>query len=213
MQAQVALGAAVDEERTKALRQVMAGCDRAARLIDQMLTLARLDPARADQAFEPCGLGAIVRAVLAEAVPMAVRKSVEVELTADEGAIVIGDPALLAILARNLVDNAVRYGSSGTKVQATVARHRETVELRVADNGPGVPADELGRLGERFYRQPGTQESGSGLGLSIVLQIAAVHRATATFRGAAAGTGLVATVVFPAAVSAPRKRDRAGPPR
>lgn len=197
-QAQVALGATADEERTKALRQVMAGCDRAARLIDQMLTLARLDPARPYQRFETCRLGVIVRAALAEVAPTAIRKSVEVELIADDADFVTGDPALLAILARNLVDNAVRYGSPGTRVQATVAKRHEKVELRVADNGPGVPPAEVGHLGKRFYRHAGTRETGSGLGLSIVQRISEVHGATVTFRAADTGTGLVVTVLFSA---------------
>jgi len=197
-QAQVALGATSDDERAKALRQVMVGCDRAARLIEQMLTLARLDPARQNQRFERCSLPAIVRTALAEVTPTAMRKSVHVELIADDASIVSGDPALLAILARNLVDNAVRYGSPGTKVQAIVDRRDEKVELRVVDNGPGVPSAEIGHLGKRFYRQEGTGETGSGLGLSIVQRIAELHGATVTFRAATMGTGLVVTVLFPA---------------
>ena len=202
-QAQVALGATADDERTKALRQVLAGCDRATRLVDQMLTLARLDPAR-PQPFTSCNLGAIVRAALAEAAPSAMRKSIEVELVGDDAHAVTGDPALLAILARNLIDNAVRYGTPGTGVCASVVRHADMVELEIADDGPGVPPAELGRLGERFYRQTGTPETGSGLGLSIVRRIAEVHGGTVKFHAAETGTGLVVRVRLPAGDRAQR---------
>jgi two-component system sensor histidine kinase QseC len=203
-QAQVALGATADEERTKALRQVLAGCDRATRLVDQMLTLARLDPAR-PQPFTSCNLGAIVRAALAEAAPSAMRKSIEVELVGDDAHAVTGDPALLAILARNLIDNAVRYGMPGTRVCVSVVRHADMVELEIADDGPGVPPAELGRLGERFYRQTGTRETGSGLGLSIVRRIAEVHGGTVKFHAAETGTGLVVSVRLPAGDRAHRR--------
>ena len=188
-QAQVALGATTDADRARALGQVMIGCDRAARLVDQMLTLARLDPARSDHPAEPCDLSAIVRTVLADAAPIAMDKSIDVELAASAAAVVNGDPTLLAVLARNLVDNAIRYGAAGVNVQVTVARHPETVELRIADDGPGVPPAELVHLGKRFYRQSETREAGSGLGLSIVQRIAEVHRATVTFRAPDTGTG------------------------
>ncbi|MEO8507511.1 MAG: ATP-binding protein [Betaproteobacteria bacterium] len=205
-QAQVALGATTDAERAKALLKVVAGCDRAARLVDQMLTLARLDPAQPERQATPCNLAAILRASLADAAPNAIERAIDIELAADDGCVVSGDPALLAILARNLVDNAVRYGESGTHVRATVARDVGGVELRVADDGPGVPATEMDRLGERFYRQTGMEATGSGLGLSIVRRIADVHGATVAFRAATAGTGLVVTVRF-----ADDERARAAP--
>ena len=176
---------------------MLAGCDRATRLVDQMLTLARLDPAQ-PRPFVSCNLGPIVRAALAEAAPSAMDKSIEVELVGADAHDVTGDPALLAILARNLIDNAVRYGTPGTRVRASVMRHADTVELEVADDGPGVPPAELGRLGERFYRRTGTGETGSGLGLSIVRRIAEVHGGTVQFRAAETGTGLVVSVRLPA---------------
>ena len=208
-QAQVALGATADEERTKAMRQVLVGCDRATRLVDQMLTLARLDPAR-PRPFTSCNLGPIVRAALAEAAPSAMRKSVEVELVGGDAHTVTGDPTLLAILARNLIDNAVRYGTPGTTVRASVVRHADTVELQIADDGPGVPSAELSRLGERFYRQTGTRETGSGLGLSIVRRIAEVHRGTVKFHAAETGTGLVVSVRLPASDHAALPRVNPG---
>ena len=202
-QAQVAQQATSDAVRDRALRQVVAGCDRAARLVDQMLTLARLDPARDASPVEACHVAGIARATLADVAPAAVEKGIDVELDADEAVTVAGDAALLGVLLRNLVDNAVRYGVAGTRVDVNVAKRDGAVELRVADNGPGVPASELARLGERFHRLEGTTETGSGLGLSIVRRIAEVHGATVTFCAAETGSGLVVVVRFPSAYVAP----------
>jgi two-component system sensor histidine kinase QseC len=203
-QAQVAQHATTDAARDKALRQVLAGCDRAARLVDQMLTLARLDPARDAPPVEACHVAGIARATLADVAPAAGEKGVDVELVADDAVTVAGDAALLGVLLRNLVDNAVRYGVAGTRVDVSIARRDGTVELRVADSGPGVPASELARLGERFHRVEGTTETGSGLGLSIVRRIAEVHGATVSFHAAETGTGLVVLVRFPSPAAPPR---------
>ncbi len=196
-QAQVAQRASDDATRTHALLQVIAGCDRAARLVDQMLTLARLDPARAPGPAVHGDVTAIARGVLADLAPAALDKSVDVELDAAGAAEVAGDPDLLAIMLRNLVDNAIRYSAAGSRVVVSVMNRARAVELRVTDSGPGVPADERERLGERFYRGLGTSESGSGLGLSIVRRIAEVHGTVVTYGAPTSGTGLVVTVLLP----------------
>lgn len=198
-QAEVALGAAGDAERTRAIGQVLAGCDRASRLVDQMLTLARLDPMRGLAHGARCDLAAIARDVVAEAAPLAYGKAVDLALDAVP-APVDGEPALLAILLRNLVDNAVRYGPASTSVDIAVRPVADGVELVVTDRGPGIAADDRQRLGERFHRGLGTGASGSGLGLSIVRRIADLHRATIAFDPPANGAGLAVTVRFPAAV-------------
>jgi two-component system sensor histidine kinase QseC len=86
-------------------------------------------------------------------------------------------------MLRNLVDNAVRYAQRGAQVNVVFATDAITVE----DNGPGVPAEHLGRLGDRFYRPPGQGEAGSGLGLSIVRRIAELHGLEARFENRAEG--------------------------
>ncbi|MFO1413655.1 MAG: ATP-binding protein [Burkholderiales bacterium] len=195
-QAQVAQRAADGGERTRALDHVIEGSDRAAHLVEQLLTLARLEPGAAQAAPGDCDLAEVARLAVADILPAADAKGVEVEVAGD-AVPVRGDARLLRLLMRNLLDNAVRYGHAGTTVRVAVARSDAGVRLTVADDGPGVPADELPRLGERFHRVLGTGESGSGLGLSIVGRIADVHGATLAFAPSERERGLTVTVEFP----------------
>ncbi len=194
-QAEVALGASADAERTHALRQVIAGCDRAARLVDQMLTLARLDPKRTLAGGARFDLAAVARDAIAEIAPAGHARGVDVALDASPAQIV-GDPALVAILLRNLLDNAIRHGPAGTTVEVGVQAVAGGAELVVTDQGPGVPPEERDRLGERFHRVLGTGETGSGLGLSIVRRIAELHHAEVAFGAAPSGRGFAARVRF-----------------
>ncbi|HJV60589.1 MAG TPA: ATP-binding protein [Albitalea sp.] len=175
-QAQVALAETDDGLRRHALHNTLAGCDRATHLVEQLLTLSRLE-ASAAPARQLVDLGLLARRVVAEVAPRAVAKHQEIELDAAPGCALGGDEALLAVLVRNLVDNAVRYSPPSARIKVRVARQATgAVELVVEDSGPGLAEADLQRLGERFFRVPGSAESGSGLGWSIVRRIAAAHR-------------------------------------
>jgi signal transduction histidine kinase len=195
-QAQVARRAPGEAARNEALDALVAGAGRAARLIEQMLTLARLEAGQPGEHAHPVALHELARQALAEAAPRAVEKNIDVSLEEGPPAEVEGHAALLAVLLRNLVDNAVRYTPAGGRVRVAVRAAPGGVRLEVVDNGPGVPAAELARLGERFHRLGASGESGSGLGLSIVLRIAELHRGTVRFANAADG-GLEVTVELP----------------
>jgi two-component system sensor histidine kinase QseC len=196
--AEVALAAAGEPERRVALESIIVGCDRAAHGIDQLLTLARLDPGDAGPG-DRCDLRDVAKQVLADVAPMALARGVEVELAADTAMTINGHAPLLAILVRNLVDNAIRYGGPGGGVRVHVVRDGAIVRLVVCDDGPGVPAAERATLGERFRRLPGSGETGSGLGLSIVKRIAELHRAVVRFEPGPGGRGLSVVVEFPGA--------------
>ncbi|HET7832673.1 MAG TPA: ATP-binding protein [Gallionella sp.] len=200
-QAQVARAATGDADRARALDNAIAGCDRATHLIEQLLTLARLD-ALGEGAVEPCQLRAIAAEEIAALAPAALGKGVQLELLEGNEAVVNGNPGLLRILLRNLIDNAVRHTPSGTAVQVGVAETHEAVRLSVSDNGPGIPEQERSRIFERFYRPVGTQASGSGLGLSIVKRVAEIHAATLQVDAAGNDRGLKVEVVFRASRSA-----------
>ncbi len=195
-QAEVALAADDEAQRCHALKGVVAGCDRAAHLIGQLLTLARLDPARAANLGETADLAATARKVAAMHAQAALERGLELSVDAPASAIVAVEPALLQILLRNLVDNAVRYAAgAGREIQIEVADGNHPV-CRIIDNGPGIPPEERVRLGERFHRREGTSEHGSGLGLSIVRRIADLCGATVAFETAPGGRGLCVTVHF-----------------
>ena len=175
-QAQVALGEADDGQRNHALQATLVGCDRAARLVEQLLTLARLE-VNASTTLADVDLGELVRRVVADLAPEAIRKRQEIALDAVDGCVVNGDATLLAVLVRNLVDNAIRYSPARAAVKVAVTKAHGRVLLHVEDSGPGLCEDDLKRMGERFFRVMGTGEDGSGLGWSIVRRIAAAHRA------------------------------------
>jgi signal transduction histidine kinase len=196
--AEVARAATGDDERRAALDSVLAGCDRAAHAIQQLLTLARLDPGDPREQYESCDLRAAAKETLADLAPAAIAKGLDLELTPGAPAVIHGSRGLLVILLRNVVDNAVRYSAPGGSIRVDVLQDSRTVRLVVTDQGPGVPVADRQALGERFYRVPGSLEPGTGLGLSIVRRIAELHRADVQFRDGAGGRGLAVVVEFSA---------------
>ena len=197
-QAQVALGESDDALRRHALEGTLQGCDRAVRLVEQLLTLARVE-ADAAPANQRVDLRAITQRAIADVAPSAIARQQTIELDAASASPVTGDQTLLEVLARNLVDNAVRYSPPSARVQVRVARDGGQAVLTVQDSGPGLSDADLHRLGERFFRVPGSDASGSGLGWSIVRRIAAVHRAQVSIERSATLGGLAVRVVFQAA--------------
>lgn len=196
IQAQVARASASDGERTHALDNVIAGCDRATHLVQQLLTLARLDPDEPASKAEACDLQGLASATVADLAPFALSRQIEIDLAEGAAVMVSGYASLIAILLRNLVDNAIRYSQRGGSVHVRAAADADAATLTVTDRGPGIPADERNKVGQRFYRVLGTGEFGSGLGLSIVKRIAELHGATLSLGEGKQGSGLSITVRF-----------------
>lgn len=193
-QAQVALRTTADEERRRALTQVIIGVDRATHLAQQLLTLARIDPTLW-VGRDRIDLPVLVSEVLAEIAPVALAKDIDLGFDAGSVSIIPGDRAMLAIMTRNLVDNALKYTPPGGKVEVRIAQEERRIVLDVDDSGPGIPPEERERVFERFYRQMGTNVPGSGLGLSIVRRIADLHRADVRLDHSPLG-GLRIEVIF-----------------
>jgi signal transduction histidine kinase len=202
----VARAATTGPERHTALESILAGCDRAARAIDQLLTLARLDPGDAGGRREECDLREVAKQVLADVAPMALAKGVDVELVAGPPVVMLGNPGLLAVLLRNVVDNAVRYSLPGGSARVDVVRDGTVARLVVTDEGPGVAPGDRQALGQRFHRLAGSRESGTGLGLSIVKRVAELHQAAVRFQDGPGGRGLCVVVELPGARPAPAGR-------
>lgn len=178
-----------------ALDKAIQGCNRATHLIEQLLTLARLESVDAS-GLQNCLLSRLAAEVIADMAPDALQSGVTLELLEGENLVVRGLPALLQVMLRNLLDNAVRYTPAGTHVRVAIFREQGKASLRISDNGPGLPAEELAKITRRFYRPLGTAVEGSGLGLSIVQRIAEIHQAELQFESA--GQGLSVLIGFPA---------------
>jgi two-component system sensor histidine kinase QseC len=195
-QAQVALGSAESAERTHALQATLQGCDRAARLVEQLLTLSRLEAGNAP-ASRRLDLGAVVRDVIAGVATLALAKGQTIELESTQPAWVQAEAILMSVLVRNLVDNAIRYSPPGASVAVAIQNAPGGVELTVDDGGPGLSATDIDHLGERFFRVIGSGQSGSGLGWSIVRRIAAVLAAQVEVSRSVSLGGLAVKVTFP----------------
>ncbi len=165
------------QAQAKALTQLHAGIDRASRLVEQLLTLSRLDSLESLDDVEPLNMADLLQSVVMDSYHPAQQAGIEIRLNIlDPQVTRTGQQLLLSLLVRNLLDNAVRYSPRGSRVEVTLDTH----SVIVRDNGPGIAPDALTRIGERFYRPPGQDQTGSGLGLSIVKRIAALHRMTVT---------------------------------
>jgi two-component system OmpR family sensor kinase len=197
LQAELAERAADGAERTAACAALKAGIERAARLVQQLLTLARNEPDALERAHQPVDLAEVARSVIAEHAAIADGKGVELGLAAGAPAVVMGDAEALHILLGNLVDNAVRYTPPGGSVAVALSDIRHAVRLVVSDTGPGIPQEARSRVFDRFYRHDSSATTGSGLGLAIVREIATRHGATITLGDASPRGGLAVTVDFP----------------
>lgn len=161
--------------RAAAVAALGAGIERASRLVEQLLTLARSEP-DATQA-ETLDLAELAREALAEVAPLALARDTRLELHAPTPAPLHGDRASLMAMVRNLADNAVRYAPRGARVDVDVTSAQGETLLCVDDSGAGIPADERERVFARFYRRGNEDAAGSGLGLAIVRSVAERHGA------------------------------------
>ncbi len=192
IQAQVALASTDAGDHQHALRQVLAGADRATRLVEQLLRLARLDPLAQLPQTGRLDLVALAAEVVAEMQPQAERKLQQLAFVAAAQPVEVqGDVDLLHVALRNLVENALRYSPETGLVEVAVSLDAAQPLLEVRDAGPGVNADEVSRLAERFYRGQAVSGEGSGLGLAIVQRIAELHGARLEIANRASG-GLAA---------------------
>lgn len=179
-----------------------AAVTRASHVVEQLMTLARVEPEALAMQKSRCDLVAIAKDAIVARAGLADQKHIDLGLAHADPATVDGDAASLAILLSNLVDNALRYTPAGGRIDVCVGNADGVPTLTVADDGPGIPAEDRERVFDRFYRGAGNDVPGSGLGLSIVKRIADAHGASIALDTPGTGSGLVVTVRFAAAAAA-----------
>jgi len=198
-QAQVALQAKSEDTRRQAINKLMLSVERSTHVINQLLVLSRMVPESTISEKTKINLISLSREVIADIVPAALKKNINIELNGDKNEYLInGNHTAIAILIRNLVDNSVKYTQNGGTVSINIYTVKKEVVLNISDNGPGVPQELKNRIFERFFRVIGSKATGSGLGLSIVKQIADIHNAHISVKdNESEKNGLIIEVKFP----------------
>jgi two-component system sensor histidine kinase QseC len=189
--------------RARALAQIQRGQARLERGVAQLLTLSRLGPGAPLPQPRRVDLAARLPGWLAEWIDAGLANDDELELIAEPGCAIGIDPEQLQVLLRNLVDNALRHGGRPAQVRIEVGRHANEVRLAVEDAGPGLPPDERARVLDPFYRPPGTQADGSGLGLSIVARVVELSGGQLSLGAGREGRGLRVEIAWPASPRVP----------
>ena len=212
---QIEIGRADPQDLARSLQQIALSSQRAARMVNQLLSMARAEDREQALRTADVDLAELTIDVVRDFVPAAMDKRIDLGYDGPqpgEGAVLYGQPVMLRELVRNLVDNALHYTPTGGAVTArvTLDPFGQVLVLQVEDNGPGIPAAERDNVLRPFYRALGTDVDGSGLGLSIVDQIARQHGAEVGISDAhprpapGRGPGAMFTIRFPLRASEER---------
>ncbi|PLZ00787.1 sensor histidine kinase [Burkholderia sp. WAC0059] len=185
-QAELALRQDAPPEVHRSLEQIATSSGHAARLITQLLALARAENRLSGQTFAPLDATGLARQTIRDWVPAALARRMDLGYEGPDGdddaahAWVNGHAVMLREMLSNLIDNAIRYTPAGGRVTVRVRPEpaARAVHLEVEDTGPGIPAAEREHVVERFYRILGREGDGSGLGLAIVREIVSMHGGT-----------------------------------
>ena len=199
LQAQAVVDAR-EEDREAALRNLRAGVARVARLVEQLLAIAR-EQHGTTAVPEPLELDELVRRTVADFVPLAEAAGIDLGIESADAIRMVGDADALRRLFGNLLDNAVRYTPAGGRVDVAVALAAGVparAVVTVTDTGPGIPPEERERVFDRFHRVPGTTGTGSGLGLALARSIARRHGGEVLLEDGPGGHGLRAVLRLPA---------------
>jgi len=200
-QAELALRANDPDAMRAIVMSIAHTTDTTVHLANRLLTLARIEHGSEAAAMTPLSLTKLVRDVALELAVPAVQKRIDLALEAVGDVVVPGQPLMLHELVANLVDNAIRYTPAGGAVLLRVHADADGAVFEVRDSGPGIAPAEQDKVFTPFYRAGATMEanpSGTGLGLTIVRDIVAVHGATIALATGDDGAGLAVRVVFPA---------------
>ncbi len=207
LQAQIVERAQNSAESAAALHTLKLGIARAIHLVQQLLTMARLEPEAVQRSFVELDLETLAKQVLIDYAPLAHAKNIDCGVAHSEPASIMGDADNLRILLGNLIDNAIHHTPVGGRIDVSIHTDHQQVLLEVQDNGCGIPAEERTRVFDRFYRRMGNNTPGSGLGLAIVKSIAEHHCAEIMLDEGIGHTGLKVTLKFPLSITQPHPSD------
>lgn len=182
--------------KEKSLAQLQRGVARLSHLIEQLLTLTKIDPEKSLQSPEKVELTHLCKLVIGDLINAAERKNIDLGMSKQTPAFIMGFPDDLRILISNLIDNAIRYIPENGIIDVSVYKERDKIILEVSDNGPGIPKSERMRVTERFYRGKHPTVQGSGLGMNIVKNIADNHHAELLLTDSDQETGLCVRLTF-----------------
>ncbi len=197
LQAQIVEHTQNSAESTAAMHTLKLGIARSIHLVQQLLTMARLEPEAAQRPFTQVDLEALAKQVLTDYASLAHEKNIDCGLAHSEPANIMGDADNLRILLGNLVDNAIHYTPVDGRIDVNIYAVHKKILLEIQDNGCGIPAEERTRVFDRFYRRIDNSAPGSGLGLAIVKRIADHHQAKITLDEGMDHKGLKVTLEFP----------------
>lgn len=186
-----------EQARAVAVARLTAGIERATRLVEQLLVLARQEASEVE--LEPVQLADLAKRTLADLAGAAQARQIDLGLQHADDVTVQGKGDALLVMLRNLLDNAIKYTPQGGTVDLSLHAGGKGVVLTVEDSGPGISPEERERVFSRFYRVPGSEAGGSGLGLAIIKAIAERHGAVLTLDSSERLGGLKVQVQFPGA--------------
>lgn len=197
-QAQVALKTADDDVRQHALTQIESAVFRLSHMVKQLLILSRLEYKSETVEFNSVNINQSINNVLIFLTSFVNKKRIVIEFEDEAAKLIHANSDLLEVLIRNIIHNAIQYTPSQSRIKITVVQDKDVMRLCVEDSGPGIPEEQRAQVMQRFFRRIETSRStqGSGLGLSIVKQIADLHNAELEL-GVSCYDGLKITLFFP----------------
>jgi two-component system sensor histidine kinase TctE len=198
-QSELALRSNDPEQKQHALKHIHTSTQHGIRLVNQLLALARNEPGgQSADNFSAINLNQLAQECTVNWVQMALEKDIDLGYEDSSSMVEVrGDANSLIEMLNNLIDNAVRYTPPGGHITVGVNSTKHGAELSVEDNGPGIEPQHRERVFERFYRILGTGQSGSGLGLSIVAEVAKRHHAELILSDGSSGKGTKISMRFP----------------
>lgn len=196
LQVQLAQRAKTPDAQQKCLARLNEGINRATRLVEQLLTMARLDPESTKKPASTIKIDELIASIAEDMRPIAEQKKISISVESSPAS-VDGLEDALRLLITNLTDNAVRYTPENGRIRLSCGSDGQKSHILVSDDGPGIPVEERARVFDRFYRALGTKTSGTGLGLAIVKRIVEMHNGEISIEDGLDGKGAAFRIVLP----------------